>query len=221
MVDDVQLWCRVRVLSSDGAELADILLEGQGAPDLGAVDEVARLALLAGRLGGGVVLAEVSAALDALLHLAGLAVEVEGQAELAEEPLGAQEGQEKGHPGDLPIEISSTCSAHGVYPPAGSGRYWPKAGQPLAEVGTRREPRQPLGPGSSIQRPMSSAPDPHGERRHRLHGVVVQQRHQPLDVVALEGVHVAFEQLGVGAIEGLRWASTAKSRRPGPVAGRC
>ncbi len=101
MVDDVQLWCRVKVLSSDGAELADILLEGQGAPDLGAVGEVARLALLAGRLGGGVVLAEVSAALDALLRLAGLAVEVEGQAELAEEPLGAQEGQEKGHPGDL------------------------------------------------------------------------------------------------------------------------
>lgn len=108
MVDDVQLWCRVKVLSSDGTELADILLEGKGAPDLGAVGEVARLALLAGRLGGGVVLAEVSASLDALLRLAGLAVEVaglavevEGQAELAEEPLGAQEGQEKGHPGDL------------------------------------------------------------------------------------------------------------------------
>lgn len=101
MVDEVQLWCRVKVLSSDGAELADILLEGQGAPDLGAVDEVASLALLAGRLGGGVVLAEVSAALDALLRLAGLGVEVEGQAELAEEPPGAQQGQEKGHPGDL------------------------------------------------------------------------------------------------------------------------
>ena len=66
-----------------------------------AEDEVARLALLAGRLGGDVALGEVCPALDALLHLTGLAVEVEGQAELAEEPLRAQEGQEEGHPGDL------------------------------------------------------------------------------------------------------------------------
>ena len=32
----------------------------------------------------------------------------------------------------------------------GSTRYWPNAGQPLAHVGSRREPRQPLGPGSTI-----------------------------------------------------------------------
>ncbi len=67
------------------------------------MDDVARLALLAGRLGGGIVLTEVSPALRTLLELAGLRVEVEGQAELGEEPLGVQEGQEEGHPGDLPL----------------------------------------------------------------------------------------------------------------------
>ncbi len=95
------MWCRVTIIDPDGAELARFWLEGRGAPDLMAVDEVARLALLAGRLGGDVALGEVCPALDALLHLTGLAVEVEGQAELAEEPLRAQEGQEEGHPGDL------------------------------------------------------------------------------------------------------------------------
>ena len=48
--------------------------------------------------------------------------------------------------------------AHGMYPPAGSGLYWANAGQPLAKVGSRREPRQALGPGSSMNFPMSSAP---------------------------------------------------------------
>jgi len=89
------------VVGPDGAELACCLLGGPGAPDLEAVDDVAHLALLAGRLGGGIVLAEVSPALRALLELAGLRVEVEGQAELGKEPLGVQEGQEERHPGDL------------------------------------------------------------------------------------------------------------------------
>jgi hypothetical protein len=74
----VELWCRVTVVGSDGAKLARCVLEGLGAPDLGAVDDVARLALLAGRLGGGIVLADVSPALRALLELAGLRVEVDG-----------------------------------------------------------------------------------------------------------------------------------------------
>lgn len=104
----VQLWCRVRVVGTDGAELARCVLEGPGAPDLGAVDDLARLVLLAGRFGGGIVLAEVSPTLGALLELAGLRVElgglrveVEGQAELGEQPIGVQEGQEERHPGDL------------------------------------------------------------------------------------------------------------------------
>jgi len=98
----VELWCRVTVVGPDGAELARSVLAGPGAPDLAAVDDVARLALLAGRLGGGIVLADVSPALRALLELAGLCVEVERQAELGEEPLGVQEGQEERHLGDLP-----------------------------------------------------------------------------------------------------------------------
>jgi hypothetical protein len=101
-MNGVQLWCRVRVVGPDGTELACCRLEGPGAPDLEAVDNVAHLALLAWRLGGGIVLAEVLPALQALLELAGLRVEVSGQAELEEEPLGVQEGQEESHPGDLP-----------------------------------------------------------------------------------------------------------------------
>jgi hypothetical protein len=74
----VQLWCRVTVVGADGAPLASWALEGRGAPDLGAVDNIACLALLARRLGGGIVLARVSPALRALLDLAALPVEVEG-----------------------------------------------------------------------------------------------------------------------------------------------
>ena len=76
-------------------------LGGPGLPDLGAVDDVARLALLAGRLGGRIVLSDVSPAMRSLLELAGLGVEVEGEAEGGEEPLGVEEGQEELHPGDL------------------------------------------------------------------------------------------------------------------------
>jgi hypothetical protein len=73
----VQLWCRVRFVGPDGGELARWALQGRGAPDLGVVDDLARLVLLAGRLGGGVVVSELSPALAALLELAGLPVEVE------------------------------------------------------------------------------------------------------------------------------------------------
>jgi hypothetical protein len=53
-------------------------LRGRGAPDLGALEDVARLALLAERLGGRIALAEVSPTMRELLELAGLSVEVEG-----------------------------------------------------------------------------------------------------------------------------------------------
>jgi hypothetical protein len=85
----------------DGTVLADWVFAGAGAPTLGAVDDVARLALLATRLGCRIALAEVSPAMRELLDLAGLRVEVQGQAELGEEPLGVQERQEEVHPGDL------------------------------------------------------------------------------------------------------------------------
>jgi hypothetical protein len=97
----VELWCRVTVVGPDGAELASHVLSGPGAPDMGTVDDVARLALRAGRLGGGAVLTDVCPALQALLELTGLGAEVKWQAELGEEPLGAQEGQEPRHTGDL------------------------------------------------------------------------------------------------------------------------
>jgi len=98
----LQLWCRVTVMGADGAELGCWELRGPGEPDLGTVDDVARLALLAQRLGGTVVLAELSPTLRGLLELTGLPVEVEGQAEIGKETLRVQEGQEEGHPGDLP-----------------------------------------------------------------------------------------------------------------------
>jgi len=89
------------VVGPDGAAWARWVLEGWGPADLGVVDDVARLALLARRLGGRVTLAEVSVELRELLDLAGLRVEVEGQPEVGEEPFGVQEVQEEVHPDDL------------------------------------------------------------------------------------------------------------------------
>jgi hypothetical protein len=101
-MDTVEVWCRVTVVGPAGPEVVTCVLEGQGSPDLAAVDDVARLALLAVRLGGRIVLAEVSPAFRTLLELAGLSVEVEGQVESGEEPLWIQEGQEDAHGGDPP-----------------------------------------------------------------------------------------------------------------------
>jgi hypothetical protein len=98
----LQRWCRVDVVNAEGAVLARYALEGPRGPDLRAVDDVARLALLAARLGGGITLAQVCPRMRELLELTGLRVEVEGQAELGEEPLCVQERQEEIHPGDLP-----------------------------------------------------------------------------------------------------------------------
>ncbi len=101
-------WCRAAVVGPHGDEVACWLLEGPGDPDISTVDAVARLALVATRLGGDLRLTDVSPALAALLELAGLGVgagrrvKVEGQPELGEEPVGLQEGQEERHPGDLP-----------------------------------------------------------------------------------------------------------------------
>jgi hypothetical protein len=52
-MNGIQQWCRVTVVGPDGTELAFCRLVGPGAPDpWGGVDDVARLALLAGHLGG-------------------------------------------------------------------------------------------------------------------------------------------------------------------------
>jgi hypothetical protein len=102
VMNGVQRWCQVTIVGPDGAELDRFVLDGPGAPDMATVDTVASLALWAGRLGGGIVLTEVSPALGTLLRLAGLDVEVKGQPEGGKEALGIEEGQEEGHSRDLP-----------------------------------------------------------------------------------------------------------------------
>jgi hypothetical protein len=103
MMTAMRLWCRVTIFGPDGNELAGCDLEGPGAPDLAAVDAVAGLALLAGRLGFGIALGEVSQAMRELLALAGLGVEVGRQSELPEESLRVQEHQKEVETRDLSI----------------------------------------------------------------------------------------------------------------------
>ena len=109
---DVRLWCRVRIVGPNGWTPAGATLCGPDAPSLDAVDQVARLALTARRLGVRIVLSDVCDELAGLLELAGLtatsgpggrdwsAVEVERQAEGGEEPLVVEEVQEEAHLGD-------------------------------------------------------------------------------------------------------------------------
>src|SRR5579864_1681155 len=99
----LERWCRITIVDADGSVMGSSVLEGQGAPDLGTVDVVARLALVAARLGARIALHDVSPAMRELLELAGLCVDVERKAEFGEEPLGVQEGQEEIHPRDLPL----------------------------------------------------------------------------------------------------------------------
>jgi hypothetical protein len=101
-MDDVEVWCRCTVVGPDGRALRRRQLGGPGVPDLGAIEDVARLALKAARLGGHLVLSDVSPELRALLELSGLGVEVERQAECREQPLRIEEVEEEAHPGDLP-----------------------------------------------------------------------------------------------------------------------
>lgn len=95
----------------DGEAREAGVLGGDGAPDLAAVESVARFALAALRRGQRVILTEVAPELAALIGLAalpveveaeGLIVEVEGQPEGREQALRVEEVQEEGHLGDLP-----------------------------------------------------------------------------------------------------------------------
>jgi hypothetical protein len=104
----VKLWCRVTIVGQNGEKMASVLLRGAGEPDIGTVDDLARLVLLAGRLGGETVVSDLSSELRALLDFAGigveaagLRVEVEGQAELGKEALGIQESEKEGSRTDL------------------------------------------------------------------------------------------------------------------------
>jgi hypothetical protein len=95
-----QCWCRITVRGPDGAVLGGFTLDGACDPDLAAVDDVARVALQAARLGGRITLRDVSPAMRALLDLAGLGVEMEGQSEPAEQPPAVVDREEHGHPDD-------------------------------------------------------------------------------------------------------------------------
>jgi hypothetical protein len=77
-------WCRVTMVGSDGDPIADGVLEGTSRPGLDAVEDLARLALVAKRLGAHLQLAEVTPELVDLLELAGLRVEMERQPEIGE-----------------------------------------------------------------------------------------------------------------------------------------
>src|SRR5262249_5942352 len=54
-------------------------------------------------------------------------------------------------------ESSRTMSAQALCPPSGLGRYWPKAGEPQAAIGSKRDLRQPE-PIPSIQVRIDSGP---------------------------------------------------------------
>ena len=121
MMAKAELWCRATIVGPGDRQLAAFALKGPGDPDIGAVDDVARFVLLAKRLGGRLVLTDLSTKLRLLLDLAGLlaeaaglcvepaglcveevlSVEVERQTELGEEPLGIQEGEEERRGADL------------------------------------------------------------------------------------------------------------------------
>ena len=72
-------------------------MAGDTDPDLGAVDLIARLSLIARRTGSTVRLYDACPELVELLDLAGLPVQVERQAERRKEPLRIEEVEEETH----------------------------------------------------------------------------------------------------------------------------
>jgi hypothetical protein len=85
----------------DGSTLGRWALHGNGAPDITAVDRVARLTLAARSLGGTAVLSEVLPGLAEMFQLAGLG-DLYGQmcreAKGREKPLGLEERIDRGDP---------------------------------------------------------------------------------------------------------------------------
>jgi len=65
MMAKAELWCRATIVGPGDLELAAFALEGPGDPDVGAVDDVARFVLLAKRLGGRLVLTDLSSSTGA------------------------------------------------------------------------------------------------------------------------------------------------------------
>jgi len=93
----VVAWGRVVFVGSNDVELAAWVVGGAGAPDLTAVDSLARSHLLARRLGGSICLRCVCGELGELLDLVGLRGEVGWEAEGGEE-VGVEEGVEPRDP---------------------------------------------------------------------------------------------------------------------------
>ncbi len=84
-------WCRLSIIDDAGT-----------LPDISIVDQIARLALTVRRAGGRLVLEAMCDELAELFELAGLGVEVQGQAERGEQPLRIEGGKEDRQLGDLP-----------------------------------------------------------------------------------------------------------------------
>jgi len=72
-------------------------LTGENKPDLGAVDLIARMSLMARRAGATVRLCDACPELVELLELAGLPVEVERQTEGGKEPVRIEEAEKEAH----------------------------------------------------------------------------------------------------------------------------
>src|ERR1700733_6503796 len=106
-----------------------------------------------------------------------------------------------------PPEISGTWMHQGTSRvPSPAGLYWPNAGEPLAVTGTIREPSQP--PPQPVYQPRSSSrPRIHISngasegRRRGAAGVRGRRRREPVEVVTLERVHVAGQQVPVRILE--------------------
>ncbi|MGW2852866.1 STAS domain-containing protein [Streptomyces sp. NPDC001215] len=86
------------LLLSGGAEVVVCDASRLGPPALTTVDALARLQLAARRAGGRIRLRDPAPALRALLDLAGLPIELEGQVEQREPALGVEEAVEPGDP---------------------------------------------------------------------------------------------------------------------------
>lgn len=95
--------CRMRTEHVDGSVAGDRTLHGFGAPDLDTLDAVARLLLASRRAGECLVVVDAVPALWELLELAGLPVEVGGEAEAGEDLTGVEQVEEEAHLGDASV----------------------------------------------------------------------------------------------------------------------
>jgi hypothetical protein len=90
-------WARLVLVAEDGGRI-ELVLVSPARPDLGTVDNLARLQLLARRAGFQVWLCDIAPALKGLLEVTGLLREMGGQAECGEKTLGVEERVDPGDP---------------------------------------------------------------------------------------------------------------------------